>query len=328
MLRSMTSSTSQTTFITTYIEDDESEDFNSSDLRPGLIFQTGYEAGRVYMLDGRQTLVGRGDDSQIQILEPDVSRRHALLDVTAEGVEIIDMRSRNGIFVNGERVHRHWLEDQDQIRIGGVATFKLAFMSAAEQKFLEGLFTAAVHDSLTRLYNKRYFLGMLEKRLVRGMLSKASLALLALDLDYFKRLNDTHGHPVGDKALRHVADLIRAECRDLDVVSRFGGEEFLVMLHDVSMDMAVQIAERIRSSIERTPVQHRQTEIPMTVSIGVAMNTECLAKPEQLITLADNRLYHAKEAGRNRVCNNMPDPSTATSMLSDTSSLLDDNDTP
>lgn len=307
MQRSLASSTDQTTFITTYIDDDEIGRIKDGDQRPALIFQTGYEAGRVHMLEDKQTLVGRGDDSQIQVLEPDVSRRHALFDVTVDGVEIIDMRSRNGVFVNGERVQRHWLDDQDQIRIGGVMTFKLAFLSSAEQKFLEDLFNAAVHDSLTKLYNKRFFLGMVEKRLLRVVVNKSPVALLALDLDHFKNLNDTHGHPIGDKALRHVADLIRAECRDNDVVCRFGGEEFMVLLNDVSQDRAVQIAERIRASIEAKPLQHKRGSIPISTSIGVAMSQETDGTPEQLIALADSRLYHAKNAGRNQVCYESPE---------------------
>lgn len=317
MQRSMTSSTDQTTFITTFVDDDETERHNGGDLRPGLIFQTGFEAGRVYMLDDKQTLIGRGDDCQIQILEPDVSRRHALLDVTAEGVEIIDMRSRNGVFVNGDRVHRQWLDDQDQIRVGGVMTFKLAFLSMSEQKFLEDLFNAAVHDSLTRLFNKRYFLGVLEKRLARVMISKSPIALLAMDLDHFKVLNDTHGHPIGDKALKHVADLIKAECRDMDVVCRFGGEEFMVLLNDVDMDGSMQIAERIRASIDAQPLRHKHGTIPITASIGVALSSESNGSPDQLITLADNRLYNAKHSGRNQVSNISPDTPTSVTFLAD-----------
>ncbi|RED43367.1 diguanylate cyclase (GGDEF)-like protein [Aestuariispira insulae] len=302
MQKSMTSSTDQTTFITTYIDEGEADLLSKSDARPGLVFLTGYESGRVFMFEDRQIMTGRSDECQIQILEPDVSRTHALFDISAEGVEVIDMRSRNGVYVNGERVQRAWLSDQDLIRVGAVMTFKLVFLNPSELKFQEDLFNAAVHDSLTKLFNKRYFLGVFDKRMTRVRQGSSRMSLLALDLDFFKKLNDSYGHPVGDKALRHVADLIGAESRDMDVVCRFGGEEFMVLLHDVDLEGAVQIAERIRASIESRPLVHQDREIPITTSIGAACSNEITGAPDKLISLADTRLYRAKKLGRNQVC--------------------------
>jgi len=294
--------------LTTHVDYDESDALIDGDARPCLITLAGHDAGRIYILDSYETLIGRGDQSDIQILETTVSRKHARLMKTSVGVEIFDLRSSNGVTINGQPVQRTFLQDQDIIGLGSSVSLKFAYVSESEQAYQTRLFDNAVHDSLTKMYNKRYVLGELERRVAVARKRSDALALLMLDLDRFKVINDTYGHLFGDDALRHVSTLIQSESRDKDVTGRYGGEEFIMLLTDVDGDGAVRIAERIRHVVEIAPLTHNGRPVPMTVSIGVAMASEVDGAVEALIALADERLYAAKRNGRNQVCFGCNDP--------------------
>jgi len=157
-------------------------------------------------------------------------------------------------------------------------------------------------DPLTGAYNRRTFLELMEKELSRARRFDTPLSLVMLDLDHFKRVNDTHGHLVGDRVLQRFADLVRAELRKEDVLFRYGGEEFCVLVPDVAGPGAVTLADRIRTSVERQPLLIDGKEIPVTTSAGVAARIE--EGPEdvdRLVNRADEALYIAKRRGRNRV---------------------------
>lgn len=126
------------------------------------------------------------------------------------------------------------------------------------------------------------------------------LCLIMADLDFFKKINDTYGHLAGDLVLRHVAERIRATVRDLDMIGRFGGEEFVIIMANASLEMANAIAERIREDITRAPFHVKGFNIPVTISLGVAMLRQGEYK-ESLLERADAAMYEAKRMGRNRV---------------------------
>jgi diguanylate cyclase (GGDEF)-like protein len=126
-------------------------------------------------------------------------------------------------------------------------------------------------------------------------------ALLVLDLDFFKRLNDTHGHLAGDAALRHVAVVLRRALRDADIATRIGGEEFALWLPDTPAAAGLEVAERVRVAVEQTPVVWQGKPISMTGSIGVATYPETTPDRLNLYAAADAALYRAKQGGRNRV---------------------------
>lgn len=270
--------------------------------RPSLTVLTGYDAGRIHVLDSYETLVGRADECDIQVLEPTISRRHAHFIATTDGVEVFDLRSRNGVTINGHLVQRQWLKDQDVVGLGGNTSFKFAYVTESDFRYQEKMFDNAVHDSLTRLYNKRYFLGVLEQHLLTTRKKLGTLNLFMLDLDHFKAINDTHGHQVGDAVLQHVSTLVRQESRNNDVIGRYGGEEFIILLTDVDAESAVRIAERIRQTVHHNTLSINNLHVKLTVSIGVASAAEVDGSPDRLIALADERLYIAKRQGRNRVC--------------------------
>lgn len=159
------------------------------------------------------------------------------------------------------------------------------------------LATVAVHDGLTGLYDKTTLTRMLEDELHRAIRYKRPLTLVLADIDYFKKLNDTHGHADGDVVLQQVADIIKKHCRNTDVPGRFGGEEFAMMLTEADAASAVVFAERIRSAVE---IQFKGSIYQVTLSLGLAdvqPNDDILA----LIKRADASLYQAKNTGRNKV---------------------------
>ena len=151
-------------------------------------------------------------------------------------------------------------------------------------------------DGLTSLHNRRSFDEMLRRELSRMSREGRSLALLMLDIDYFKKYNDTYGHPSGDKILRTLASILRSKIREGDIAARYGGEEFTVILPEVDLQYACEVAERIRINVIEQMKNGSET---VTVSIGVASSHVQILS--DLIQAADTALHQAKRGGRNRV---------------------------
>jgi len=164
------------------------------------------------------------------------------------------------------------------------------------------------HDSLTGLFNYRHFSGTLPAVLERTRRSLQPACLILVDLDHFKNINDTWGHQIGDLALKHAARIMQQQVRMVDVVCRYGGEEFAVILPDTQLRQAIVVAERIRRCIEETPLLIAEDELRFTASLGIDVYMPGDAhSPDALIESTDKFLYEAKETGRNKVCH--PDPS-------------------
>jgi len=161
---------------------------------------------------------------------------------------------------------------------------------------------AAVCDHLTGIGNRRAFFDAAEAELRRWRRLSRPLSLLVIDADHFKTTNDTHGHPVGDAVLRHIAHLMGATFRQIDVVARIGGDEFAVLLPAADLASAQGIAERFRGAVETQPAQTDAGPVRCTVSIGIATMDEATADVDALLKRADEALYAAKRLGRNRVC--------------------------
>jgi diguanylate cyclase (GGDEF)-like protein len=159
----------------------------------------------------------------------------------------------------------------------------------------------ADRDPLTLLRNRRAFDQTLAAETTRYERYRRPVCLLMLDIDHFKSINDQHGHEAGDEVLRVVSRTIAACIRDVDTVARFGGEEFIAILPETRLDAALEVAERIRTSVANTAVPWRTTEIRVTLSVGIAACPDTAAQPQDLIGSADEALYRAKNDGRNRV---------------------------
>ncbi len=171
-------------------------------------------------------------------------------------------------------------------------------------KMNEALRVLAIHDGLTGLYNHRHFHELLDAEIERSKRYMHVFSILFMDVDHFKKFNDTNGHIAGDKVLHTLADLLMKNNRKSSVVARYGGEEFVMLLPEISRADALMFAERIRIHVAEYPFDGResQPEGIMTVSIGVASFPEDGNDSTTLINHADKSLYRAKESGRNKVC--------------------------
>jgi diguanylate cyclase len=160
----------------------------------------------------------------------------------------------------------------------------------------------AVTDSLTGLWNRRHFFHLGEQTLLHATRYISPVSLLMIDLDHFKKVNDTHGHAVGDEVLRELAFLLKKWVRKADIVARYGGEEFIVLLPEVNKASAFETAERIRSRLADAPIWVGDLSVSITTSIGVSEFAQKERETlESLIKKADIALYEAKRAGRNQV---------------------------
>ena len=161
----------------------------------------------------------------------------------------------------------------------------------------------ATTDSLTKIKNRRSFYTQAEQNLIACRRYGKDMSLLLLDIDHFKKVNDTFGHHAGDEVLVKVAELLVLMMRGVDAVARFGGEEFAVLLPETNRLGAAVLGERIRSAIEKEQIKVDNRLIPVTVSIGIAtLAAEEVESIDQLLNIADRRMYLAKNGGRNRIC--------------------------
>ncbi len=159
----------------------------------------------------------------------------------------------------------------------------------------------AIRDGLTDTYNRRFFQERLEEEFARSQRYHRPLSLLMLDIDYFKQVNDRAGHLAGDKALRHVANTLAHSLRRVDLIARYGGDEFAIILPETAHDDAHLLAERLREKVKGRTTLYKGTELEFTVSVGVASLGPGVHATSDLIHQADQALYKAKSSGRDRV---------------------------
>ncbi len=159
----------------------------------------------------------------------------------------------------------------------------------------------AVTDELTSLYNRRYFDRHAAIMLDRAQEQERDMAVMLIDMDFFKAVNDNHGHDVGDAVLREFANRLRRNIRGVDLACRFGGEEFVVLMPDTDFRQAQGVAERVRTAVAERPFEVGNRPLQVTVSVGVALNEGDADTPELMLKRADVALYRAKREGRNRV---------------------------
>lgn len=178
---------------------------------------------------------------------------------------------------------------------------ELSAVNSNLQKKNEELQQLSITDGLTGLYNRKHIMDLFDLEMTRSKRHDNGLAVLMLDIDHFKTVNDTYGHQVGDRVMQQVAELLDQAVRDCDHVGRYGGEEFLMVLPDISIQDAAVVAERIRQSVARLQCRGEKEKFSVTISIGVSGYPTDGEKTESLLSSADSALYQAKADGRNCV---------------------------
>ncbi|HEY4159065.1 MAG TPA: GGDEF domain-containing protein [Polyangiaceae bacterium] len=269
-----------------------------------LVRVRGAELGRITALPPEPFRIGRGQDSDLWLGDDGVSRRHARIVCEGPVYLIEDTESANGTFVQGQRIERQPLRDGDVVQFGPTATFRYTITDEGQETLLRQLYDASVTDALTGANNREHFDTQLFSELSYARRHRTDVSLILFDVDHFKKVNDTYGHPVGDLVLVELARTIAGVVRNEDVFARYGGEEFALILRGIDLTGAAAVGERLRQRIEALRIAAEQGSLSITVSVGCSSCGESDEKtPEALVASADRRLYAAKRSGRNRVVN-------------------------
>ena len=284
-------------------------------LHGNLVGLEGVAFGRRFLLGGSRVSIGRDLACSIALDDSGVSRHHAEIERVDTRFILRDRGSKNGTFVRGERITERELTDGDLVRIGG-SVFKYLRLNQVELRYHDQVARLTNTDGLTGVYNRRHAWETIEQHLSRVARQGGELSAILFDVDHFKKLNDTYGHAAGDAALVELVKRVQAQTRHENVVARIGGEEFLVVLPDTGLAQAAETAERIRCSVSAHPFDlHVGEPVPVTISLGVSdlaeLHSACdgcaeaaqgASGVDQLVALADAKLYEAKHGGRDRVC--------------------------
>jgi len=192
--------------------------------------------------------------------------------------------------------HRRLFFNEDLVNL----VLQACSAALSRQVKMENLKNAAAIDPLTGCYNRREFINQLKRNIAGAIRHKTNLSLFMFDLDHFKNINDTYGHPAGDKVLKEIASIVQKNMRTDDIFARYGGEEFIAILPETDKIKAMELADRLRNKIEKKIITYKDNTIKITASFGVAQMEQC-ADMEKIIQDADTMLYKAKLNGRNIV---------------------------
>jgi len=261
----------------------------------------GPELGKKYALQEYEFTIGREEGNHIVVDLDNVSRRHAMIIRRQGRMFVKDLGSTNGTYLNDAEVTQETpLRSGDLIKVGG-SIFKFLTGDNVELQYHETIYTLTIVDGLTGVNNKRYFLEYLEREMGRCHRYGRPLTLMMFDIDFFKKINDVHGHLAGDYVLRELAQTVKRLVRKEQCFARYGGEEFALVVPEDGIEKARIFAEKIRRTIEEKHFTFENQDIPVTLSIGVADMTQDMTDPLPFIKVADANLYKAKKTGRNRV---------------------------
>ena len=261
--------------------------------------------GKHFLLEKNRTLIGRDDANDIPIHDEKISKFHCEVSIVKDnqGIEQIfikDVHSTNGTYVNGERVDQITLHAGDRIQTGDTV-LSLSYNDELEKEYHAKLFNYAVRDSHTGLYNKRFIINELENISRIAKRSSRVFSIIIIDIDDFKQINDLYGHLAGDEYLKAIAGLFTQTLREQDIAGRIGGEEFLIILPETSIDGAFQLAIRIRMNVENFVLDYLTYKIKTTISAGVCQYENSIIDTNELLDIADQALYETKRSGKNRV---------------------------
>ena len=254
-------------------------------------------------LTKRRTLIGRDLSCDVALEDTAVSRNHAAVDCDDNGYHAVDLGSRNGTFVDDQLLlDRRRLNGGELVRIGSTV---LKFMASMDE---EAQYHAVVHqlmtrDPLTNAFNRSYLMSTLEKLLPRCRLYSHELSVILIDIDHFKKVNDTYGHLAGDEVLRIFSERLRSELQSNDMLCRLGGEEFVVIAEKAGLQDALRTAEQLRLAVSSLPFLTHAGPLQITCSLGVT-TFDCASigtTVDQLLSQADHWLYAAKNSGRDCV---------------------------
>lgn len=282
-------------------------------IHAALVIIEGVEIGRHFLLIRTHYTIGRSSEADIAIKsDPMVSRLHSRIESIYDQKNktkkylLTDLESNNHTYVNGHKVSRHDLAEGDKIHIGET-TLKFVLLDDIDARFHKEIQNRIRYDSLTSLLTKESFYIALESELAQCIINGLPLSVLMMDIDFFRKVNDTYGHQSGSHVLSEIGHLIKDNLRDIDLSARYGGEEFITYLLETTGEQAFTIAERLRFAIEDHVFVFDDMNIKITISIGISHYPEDGKSIKELVAKADQALYHCKHTGRNKVCLSLHD---------------------
>lgn len=270
---------------------------------PYLVVLAGESVGRVIRLHpGNNMVAGRSRSCEIFIDCSNISRRHASFELDPEGqTTVVDLGSTNGTLVNGKKSDRALLHDGDRVCFGNVI-LRYSQKDGLEFDFQKKLYDKATKDVLTGAFNKRYFMEALNKEFSFHSRRRAPLSLIMMDLDDFKKINDTYGHVNGDIVLKSLASELLQSLRREDLLARFGGEEFVAIFRDTHHDEALSIANKLMELIKGLNFETLDASFGIGITMGIATFYEDnYTSPDDLLMAADRNLYVGKKEGKGRI---------------------------
>jgi len=276
-----------------------------SEKRPSLTVITEQNFGRQYFLEKAETVIGRDDECDIQLKDGRTSRRHARIlgepgHKSGPYFKVIDLDSTNGTHINDKRIKEAVLSDGDRLHIG-YTVFKYSVRDIEELELEKKMYRMATTDALTGLFSREYFRQQFTDTFRRSERYHRPFSLMMADIDDFKAVNDTYGHPVGDVVLEGVGKILLDIIRHEDCAARYGGEEFIVLLPETPPDKARFPAERLRRNLEDFEFEADGKGLKVTVSVGIGGFPDHASTMDELLEKTDRALYEAKRAGKNAV---------------------------
>lgn len=275
------------------------------DREASLVVIRGLDVGRtIPLLREQPVVIGRNPNCSVVVRDDGISWEHAEVRWEGPGRYLIrDLKSTNGVFVQGRRIETHLLEEGDKVLLGRGIILKFILQDRWDSQFQQQIYESAVRDALTGAFNRKYFQERLLSELSLTRRYKDLLSLLMVDIDHFKRINDTYGHLAGDQVLVRVSKAISDSLRTEDFFGRYGGEEFVVLARQTAPAGGSALGERLRLFVEEMKLSTSEGQpVSLTVSIGVVTITGTVEiDAASLVKEADKNLYRAKEAGRNQV---------------------------
>jgi two-component system cell cycle response regulator len=265
-----------------------------------LVVLYGASIGRKIDIEDDEVFIGRDHANHVVLDVDSVSRRHARIGHVDDMRVVEDLDSTNGTYLNDQPVDCCELRSGDLVRIGDVICKYLCGRNV-ESAYHEEIYQMTISDGLTAVANVRAINEFLDREVARSRRYGRGLALLMLDIDHFKAVNDDMGHLTGDYVLRELAQICNRRVRREELFGRYGGEEFVLVLPETTLDGACKYAEALRQLIATHEFAFEGNRLRVTVSIGVATFEPEMAGATDLIRAADERLYEAKRAGRNRI---------------------------
>ena len=272
--------------------------------RPYLVIYVGAENGRRHLLKRGSMTIGRSSQADLQINDERISRVHCVIEWLGDTIMIEDKESTNGTYVDSKEVKRKVVLPGIPIQLGH-SLMKIEYKSEEEIQSEENLLHRAAFDELTGIFNRQHFIKLARMELANAARYKLTAGVIMMDIDNFKQVNDTYGHPFGDIVLSQLANIVVENKRIEDLFGRYGGEEFIILprCKITEEDLRIQ-CDRIRNAIQDHEFSYDGVSTRITVSIGFSMTIIKSGDVEtalhDLIGKADQALYMAKDSGRNQ----------------------------